>query len=88
MEKIAVLFEPKEGFEPTTCCLQNSCSTTELLRRRNQYTLLRFVVQALDILRRKSLTIDTNIINGSIELTSGIFRPNVRDSTAIATARG
>ena len=26
------LAEPREGFEPTTHCLQNSCSTTELSR--------------------------------------------------------
>ncbi|SVB36958.1 uncharacterized protein METZ01_LOCUS189812 [marine metagenome] len=26
--------EPTVGFEPTTCCLQNSCSTTELHRHR------------------------------------------------------
>ncbi len=25
--------EPTVGFEPTTCCLRNSCSTTELGRR-------------------------------------------------------
>ncbi len=25
--------EPSDGFEPTTCCLQNSCSTTELRRQ-------------------------------------------------------
>ncbi len=25
--------EPAEGFEPTTYCLQNSCSTTELCWR-------------------------------------------------------
>ena len=25
--------EPEEGFEPTTYCLQNSCSAPELLRR-------------------------------------------------------
>ena len=28
-----VLLEPAVGFEPTTYCLQNSCSTTELCRR-------------------------------------------------------
>ena len=27
------LLEPVEGLEPTTSCLQNSCSTTELHRR-------------------------------------------------------
>ena len=26
--------EPTLGFEPRTCCLRNSCSTTELCRRR------------------------------------------------------
>src|ERR1041384_3342145 len=26
--------EPTTGFEPVTCCLRNSCSTTELRRRR------------------------------------------------------
>jgi hypothetical protein len=25
--------EPSVGFEPTTCCLQNSCSATELRRQ-------------------------------------------------------
>ncbi len=29
--------EPKEGFEPSTCCLQNSYSTTELLRRESNF---------------------------------------------------
>ena len=27
------IFEPVDGFEPPTCCLQNSCSTTELYRQ-------------------------------------------------------
>ena len=27
-------FEPKRGFEPPTYCLQNSCSTIELLRHK------------------------------------------------------
>ncbi len=31
--KFLKLFEPSVGFEPTTCCLQNSCSTTELRRQ-------------------------------------------------------
>ena len=29
----AIRLEPTVGFEPTTCCLRNSCSTTELGRR-------------------------------------------------------
>ena len=29
-----LLLEPVVGVEPTTCCLRNSCSTTELHRRR------------------------------------------------------
>ncbi len=27
-----MLVEPTAGFEPATCCLRNSCSTTELCR--------------------------------------------------------
>ena len=30
--------EPTLGFEPRTCCLRNSCSTTELCRREGEYT--------------------------------------------------
>ena len=29
--------EPTLGFEPRTCCLRNSCSTTELHRREGEY---------------------------------------------------
>lgn len=32
--------EPVVGFEPTTGCLQNSCSTTELNWRLNKRTIL------------------------------------------------
>ena len=32
------MLEPAVGLEPTTCCLQNSCSTTELCRH-NSYIL-------------------------------------------------
>ena len=31
--KSARRYEPEAGFEPAACCLQNSYSTTELLRR-------------------------------------------------------
>ena len=31
--------EPTEGFEPTTCCLQNSYSTAELCRLKKRSDL-------------------------------------------------
>ena len=32
VSRFARLVEPRQGFGPWTCCLQNSCSTTELSR--------------------------------------------------------
>src|SRR2546426_11304325 len=31
--------EPMGGFEPSACCLRNSCSTAELHRRGSHYTI-------------------------------------------------
>ena len=40
----SLILEPEAGFEPATCCLQNSYSTAELLRQKNPQSWLLFVI--------------------------------------------
>ncbi len=42
--RLPIILEPSVGFGPTTCCLQNSCSTTELRRRLLENTKKRRII--------------------------------------------
>ena len=47
-----LMLEPVVGVEPTTCCLRNSCSATELHRQHIRYCSIASLCTQLTIGRR------------------------------------